>query len=55
MAVAPKKSYFDLAKEAILFQKERFGSSQQAIKNYITSNYPTLNFQLVSGRFYHKL
>lgn len=41
---APKKSYFDMAKEAIIALKERSGSSPQAIKAYIVSKYPTLAF-----------
>lgn len=45
---APKKSYFDLAREAIIALKERSGSSQQAIKAYITSKYPTLAFGQVN-------
>ncbi len=47
MSAAPKKSYFELAKEAILALKERGGSSQQAIKSWIISKYPTLNFAQV--------
>ena len=42
---APKKTYFELAKEAIVALKERGGSSGQAIKGYITKTYPALNFQ----------
>ena len=41
----PKKTYFELAKEAIVALKERGGSSGQAIKGYITKTYPALNFQ----------
>ena len=48
-AAAPKKSYFDLAKEAILAIKDRTGSSPQAIKSYIDSKYPTFKFQPVSA------
>lgn len=43
-AAAPKKSYVELAKEAIAALKERTGSSQQAIKAYITSNHPSIKF-----------
>ena len=43
-AAAPKKSYFDLAKEAILALKERTGSSPQAIKSYICTNHPSIKF-----------
>jgi len=41
---APKKTYFELASEAIIALKERSGSSQQAIKAYIVSKYPSLEF-----------
>ena len=41
---APKKTYFELAQEAIIALKERSGSSQQAIKSYIVSKYPALPF-----------
>jgi hypothetical protein len=44
---APKKSYFDMAKEAIVALKERSGSSPQAIKAYITSKYPGVAFAQV--------
>ena len=44
MSAAPKKSYFELAKEAISSLKDRTGSSPQAIKAYITSKYPTIKF-----------
>lgn len=44
---APKKSYFELAKEAIIALKDRTGSSQQAIKTYIVGKYPTLPFAQV--------
>ena len=43
-AAAPKKSYLELAKEAIAALKERTGSSPQAIKAYITSNHATIKF-----------
>lgn len=43
-AAAPKKSYFELAKEAIAALKERTGSSPQAIKAYITSNHSSIKF-----------
>lgn len=43
-AAAPKKSYLELAKEAIAGLKERTGSSSQAIKAYITSNHPSIKF-----------
>jgi histone H1/5 len=42
--VASKKSYFELAKEAIAALKERGGSSNPAIKAYIVSNNPSINF-----------
>lgn len=42
-----KKSYFDLAKEAISTIKDRTGSSAQAIKAYITKKYPSFKFQQV--------
>jgi hypothetical protein len=45
---AVKKSYIDLAKEAIASIKDRTGSSQQAIKAYIASTYPGFKFQQVS-------
>lgn len=45
---AVKKSYIDLAKEAIASIKDRTGSSAQAIKAYITSKYPSFKFQQVS-------
>jgi hypothetical protein len=41
---ASKKSYFELAKEAIAALKERSGSSNQAIKAHIVSNHPTIKF-----------
>jgi histone H1/5 len=43
-SVAPKKSYIDLAKEAIIALKDRSGSSSQAIKAYITTTYPGIKF-----------
>jgi hypothetical protein len=50
-----KKSYFELAKEAIASLKERTGSSPQAIKAYILSTYPSFNFQQVELIFYFLL
>lgn len=47
MSAAPKKSYFDLTKEAILDLKDRTGSSQQAIKAWIITKYPNMNFAQV--------
>lgn len=44
MSTTPKKSYFELAKEAITALKERTGSSQQAIKAHIVANHPTIKF-----------
>ena len=41
---ATKMSYFDMAKEAIVALKERSGSSNQAIKAYITSKHPNVAF-----------
>jgi histone H1/5 len=41
---ASKKSYFELAKEAIAALKERSGSSSQAIKSHIVANHPTIKF-----------
>lgn len=43
-AAAPKKSYLELAKEAIAALHERTGSSPQAIKAYITSNHASIKF-----------
>jgi hypothetical protein len=43
-APVAKKSYFELAKEAIAALKERGGSSNPAIKAYIVSNHPSINF-----------
>jgi hypothetical protein len=40
-----KMTYFEMAKEAIAVQKERSGSSSQAIKSYITANHKEINFQ----------
>jgi histone H1/5 len=42
--VASKKSYFELAKEAIAALKERSGSSTQAIKAHIVFNHPSIKF-----------
>ena len=42
-----KKPYFVLVKEALLALKDRKGSSQQAIKAWITSSYPTIPFAQV--------
>ena len=47
MSAAPKKSYFELIKEAVAHLKERTGSSPQAIKGYITTTYPTIKFAQV--------
>lgn len=44
---APKMTYFDLLKEAIVALKERSGSSPQAIKTFIVSKYPSVSFQQV--------
>lgn len=44
MSTTPKKSYFELAKEAITALKERTGSSQQAIKAHIVANHPSIKF-----------
>ena len=54
-AAAPKKSYYDLAKEAILAIKDRTGSSPQAIKSYIASKYPTFKFQPVCSKYICRL
>ena len=43
-AAAPKKSYVELAKEAIAALKERTGSSPQAIKAHIVANHPSIKF-----------
>jgi hypothetical protein len=45
---APKKTWFELASEAIRALKDRTGSSQQAIKGWITSNYPSVEYASVS-------
>ena len=45
----PTKSYFQLAKEAIVALKDRSGSSTQAIKAWIVKNYPTVAFANVSA------
>ncbi len=47
-AAAPKTSYADLAVEAITTLKERTGSSLQAIKAFIASKHPEVDFQAVS-------
>jgi hypothetical protein len=44
---APKKTYAELLREAIIALKDRTGSSPQAIKSYITSKYPTFEFAQV--------
>lgn len=44
MSTAAKKSYFELAKEAIAALKERTGSSAQAIKAHIVANHPSIKF-----------
>lgn len=41
------KSYFNLAKEAIVALKDRSGSSVPAIKKWILAKYPTLVFAQV--------
>lgn len=41
-------TYLDYASEAIRALKDRTGSSQQAIKAWILSNNPKLEFQQVS-------
>ena len=45
MSTPAKKTYFDMAKEAIAALKERTGSSSQAIKAYIVSKYPACDFK----------
>jgi hypothetical protein len=45
----PKKTYFDMAKEAIMAIKDRTGSSSQAIKTYITATYPDVAFGQVNS------
>jgi hypothetical protein len=47
MATTSKKTYFELAKEAIESLKERTGSSSQAIKTYISVQYPEVDFAQV--------
>ena len=42
-----KKTYFQLAKEAIVALKERTGSSSQAIKAYIIKSNPGITFAQV--------
>lgn len=49
MSTAPKKTYFDMVKEAIIALKDRTGSSSQAIKAYIVANNKDLDFQQVSS------
>jgi hypothetical protein len=51
MSAAPKKSYLELAKEAIASLKDRTGSSPQAIKGYITNTYPAIKFAQVLQTF----
>ncbi|KAJ1422995.1 hypothetical protein B484DRAFT_398848 [Ochromonadaceae sp. CCMP2298] len=41
---APKMSYFDMCKAAIVALKDRTGSSPQAIKAFITATYPDVTF-----------
>jgi hypothetical protein len=41
------KSYFDLAKEAIVDMKDRTGSSLPAIKSWIQARYPKMDFAAV--------
>lgn len=49
-AAAPaKKTYLELATEAIASLKDRTGSSTQAIKAYIIANNKSLDFAQVSG------
>jgi hypothetical protein len=45
---AAKKTWLELATEAIVALKERTGSSQPAIKAWISSNYPAVEFAAVS-------
>ena len=45
---AKKMTYFEMASEAITTLKERTGSSNHAIKAYITTTFPTVEFQAVS-------
>ena len=42
--MSAKKSYIQLATEAIKSIADRTGSSAQAIKGYITTNYPAVKF-----------
>jgi hypothetical protein len=48
MSTTMKKTYFELAKEAILTLKDRTGSSNQTIKAFIVNKYPSINFQQVT-------
>jgi hypothetical protein len=52
MSSSANKSYFDLAKEAIVDLKDRTGSSLPAIKSWIQSKYPKMDFAAVSSRFF---
>ena len=49
--VSAKKTYFQMVKEAIIALKDRTGSSPQAIKAWIMSNYPQLTFAQHNLRF----
>lgn len=49
MSTAPKKTYYDMVKEAIIALKDRTGSSSQAIKAYIVANNKDLVFTQVSS------
>jgi hypothetical protein len=46
-----KKTYFQLAKEAIVALKERGGSSSQAIKAFIIKNNPGITFAQVTYQY----
>ena len=46
-APTPKKTYFQLVKESLIALKDRTGSSQQAIKGWISANYPNAPFAQV--------
>jgi hypothetical protein len=46
---APKMSYFDMCKAAIVALKDRTGSSPQAIKAFITATYPDVTFGQVNS------
>lgn len=50
--MSAKKSYADMAKEAIVALKDRTGSSLQALKSYIVANNAGLNFAPVSFPLY---